>query len=125
MANTKRYDESILEFEDFPGRSDIRVSKVLTTEEGDKIRAIVTTGNSVILAAIGEPNGDTVIVTGELPTDPVIYNRVWDFVKRVGKAIGGLFSGGGGQKCTTTTKVELDKNGSIKSITTTTVCSPA
>jgi hypothetical protein len=132
MATSNRYEEGALEFEEFPGQAEIRVSKVLTTAGGDKIRAIVTTGNSVVLTAVGDPNGDTVIVTGELPTDEVIYKLTWgSVVKGLGEFIGGILggdsggsggAGGGGQKCTTTTVTHFGKGGVIDSITTTTTC---
>ena len=125
MTTNLRNNENELEFEEFPGRAEIQISKVLITPEGDKIRAIVTTGNSVMLTALGDSSGDTVIVTGELPTDQVVYFSVWGTIKKIGSFIGGLLGGGGGQKCTTTTTVTLDANGKVKSITTTTVCSPA
>lgn len=64
MTTTKRSDGSELHFEEFPERADIKVSKALTTSKGDKIGVVVTTGRSVILAAVGKHDGDTVTVIG-------------------------------------------------------------
>jgi hypothetical protein len=126
MNTAYRNIESALEFEAFPGRADIQVSKVLTTAGGDKIRAIFTTDNSVMLAAVGDPNGDTVIVTGELPTDQVNFlGRIWDIVKK--RAAEELLGGGGGQNCTTTTSttVTVDDGKVVTMTMTTTKCGPA
>jgi hypothetical protein len=132
MSTREHCDESALEFEAFPGRSDIQISKILTTAKGDEIRAVVTSGSSVVLTAVGRPNGDTVIVTGEpgsISTDSVIFKGFWDEVSKIiGEIVGGLLGGdgkGGSQKCTTTTTVQVGSGGKVESITTTTTCSPA
>ena len=112
-----------LEYEQFPGQVDIKVSKIQTTPEDDKIRAIVTTGNSLVFAGVGRENGDTLIVNGDPAPDLVVYGRIWDAIKRVGKAIGGLFHSSG-QKCTTTTVITHGKDGST-TVTVSMTCSPA
>jgi len=121
-ANSK-YDGSELQFEDFPEQADIKVSKVLTTSKGDKIRVIVTTGESVVLTATGQRDGDTVTVIGDPElVATALLGEIWDAVKGVaGKALDLLTKG-----CSpmTVTQVNVGPDGKVTSITTTTTCVP-
>ncbi len=123
MTTTKKYDGSELQFEEFPERADIKVSKALTTSKGDKIRAIVTTGRSVMLTAIGKHDGDTVTVTGspDLVTTELLGD-IWDGIKGlVGKAIDLITKG---CNMETNTTVNVGPDGKVTSISTTTKCVP-
>jgi hypothetical protein len=124
-----RNDECNLAFEHFLAGADIQVSKVIETQGGDQIRAVVTTGDSVMLTAVGQLNGNVVIVVGEsgkVPCDQAVFSETWDKIQKAAKAIGKeIFGdGGGGDKppCTVTTHIEMGSDGKIKSITMTTTC---
>jgi hypothetical protein len=134
MGTFTRNSESALEFEGFPARSDIQISKILTTASGDEIRAIVTSDHSVTLTAVGRPNGNSVIVIGEpgsMPTDSVVYKGFWDIFRGIAAKIAGeVLNGGngGGTECetTTTSTVKTGPNGNVETVTTTTTkCRPA
>ena len=103
MSDRDKRNSSILAFEDVPGRADIQVSKVFKTVRGDGIRAIVTTGNTVVLTGVGQASNSTVIVSGEKGadlTDSVMYAGFWDYIAELGKKIGvDILSDG--QKCQT------------------------
>lgn len=118
-----------LEYERFPGQADIRVSTIQTTPRGEKIRAVVTTGNSILFTGVGQATGDTLIVTGEPGSDLTVFRGFWDTVRdTVAGLVGELVKnggGGGGQKCTTTTQVNVGKDGKVTGVTTTTTCAPA
>ena len=128
MSILNRFDNKEWDFKPFPGRTDIQVSKTFTAKNGDKIRAIVTSSNTVILTAVGNPNGNTIIFTGDpgsIPTDPVIYRSWWDATAEVAKQIlERLFKG---QNCTPVTKqkIETHKDGTVTITTESTIdCNP-
>jgi hypothetical protein len=123
MATEYQYEKSGLQFEEFPARSDIRVSKVLTTPGGDKIRAVITTGRSTILTSAGEPNGDSVIIVGDPGELAFSLGDIWDRLKELALKKAGSVLGGGGGQCTSTTTmtVEVGKT----TVTTTTMCTAA
>ncbi|MGC1307271.1 MAG: hypothetical protein WA885_08585 [Phormidesmis sp.] len=122
MMTMNKSDSSELQFEEFRERADIKVSQALTTSKGDKIRAVMTTGGSVMLVAVEKDDGDTITVIGSPDSIPAeLLGEIWDGIKSiVGKAID-IIKG-----CTpkTVTQVNVGKGGKITSITTTTTCVP-
>lgn len=130
MAVKRERGGTALDFEDFPGRSDIQISRIFETARGDKLRAIVTTGERIILTRVAAPSGNTVILTGDVEpseTDTVVYSRVWDSIAGiVGEIAKGLIkSGGDGMICTSETIVETDAKTGKTTVTIKTVCKPA
>jgi len=125
MPATKKFSNKALDLKPFPGRADVEVSKILTTPKGDKIRAIVTTGNRVILTSLAKSDGNTIIWTGE-GQDMVMYSKVWDAIVRGAGAIWDLLTKG--QNCTPVKIIVLEthKDGTVKMTTTETMdCKPA
>lgn len=123
MITTNKSGGNELQFEEFPERADIKVSKTLTTPKGDKIRAIVTTGRSIMLTGIGKHDGDIVTVIGNpevVPTE--LLGEIWDGIKSVVGAIIKVIS----QGCTPTqtTTVNVGPDGKVTGITTTNTCVP-
>lgn len=119
-----------LEFEEIPARADIQVSKVIHTSDGDKIRAIVTTGQSVVLAAVGHNNGDTVVVTGgSTSLNKISLGDIWGWAHELAQKVKSVLSDGGSSGCTTTTNttVNVGNDGKITSVqvTSQSSCSPS
>ena len=114
-----------LQFENFPERTDIQVSKSPTTAKGDKIRVIATTGQNAVLIAIGRRDGDTVTVIGEpeVLTAPLL-GEIWDVLKSLAAIGVDLLTRKGGCTPVTTSTVEVDKDGHVTKITVTTTCVP-
>ena len=132
MASARKSSEA-LEFESFPGRADIQISKTVTTPGGDEIRAVLTTGGKVVLTAVGRPSSDVIIVDdfGSEDGSAVVYNKLWDTLRpiaeEVGKSIAGLVGGliggdGGGKNCESTTTVEADAKTGKTTVTMKMVC---
>jgi hypothetical protein len=138
MAHTNAIERDVteggMEFESVPGRSDVQLSRVLTTPKGDKIRAIVTTGGTIVLTGVGRPSADTVILSGDV-FDPgqsgtVMAKSVWDvivgiaeeIVKDLIKGNGASGSGGG---CKSTTTMTADAKTGKTTVTITMDCGPA
>lgn len=115
-ASTRRNETETLEFQRLPGEEDIRVSNVVAISEEEKIRAISTAGRSIVLAAVGRPDGDTVTVIGTGPFTVFFLKELWDKAK----AAAGVLKGG--QTCTTTTTVNIGSDGKVTGFTVTTVC---
>ncbi len=63
-----------LEFEELSNPCDIKVSKVIKSNNGDLIRAIVTSESSIILTSYGECDGDVIIING----DPEVIANIID-----------------------------------------------
>ena len=118
-----------MEFETFPGRADIQVSKILTTEAGDEVRAVVTTGGAVVLTRVGKPTDDILIVNGLDPGDEgggaIVYLSWLDFLKPFTDELAKKVMGGGGQKCTSVTTTVVDAKAGTTTTTTTMTCVPA
>jgi hypothetical protein len=124
MCTEHRFDGGGLEFEKSLGRTDLQVSRVLTTPKGDKIRAMVTTGQSILLAPIGQSNGDTITVIGDPGSaTPFSLGDIWDKIKEA-VAEGIKILSGGGCRPVTTTTITTHKDGTATIVQTTT-CGPA
>lgn len=119
-------DDSGLEFESVPARSDVRLSKKFKTADGDQIRMVETVGGNAILMGIGEETGplDSVVVTGNSEAisqaKKGFWGKIWGKIKSFVKSI---FDATDRKECTTTTTVEIDGEGKVTKITTTTNCS--
>jgi hypothetical protein len=73
MATQNRLNQSRLTFGNYLGKpSDLRISKVLSTAEGDKIRVVVTDDRTMVLAQEGRRRTDDLDIIVTVITDNVV-----------------------------------------------------
>ena len=93
---------SALAYERFPGKTDIQISKPFCSPNGEEVRIVQTTGNSLIITPVGTSDSvlDTVVI--HLPPDvaPETIEKerwlggIWDGIKSVAKKGVELLAGG-------------------------------
>jgi hypothetical protein len=117
MAATK------LNFKDVPSIPNLKVAEDFKTSSGDKWQVLSTGPNTIHFVAAGASpmsSGEITVIGPNVTTIALSFQKLLEAAKKAA----GLLSGGG-QKCTTTTQVNVGSDGKVTSITTTTVCAPA
>lgn len=116
MTERETQDDSALEFEPVPARSDVRISKKFKTPDDDHIRVIHTVGGDAILTRAGEEKGslDSVTVTGDAETisqaKKSVWGRIWRKIKAAAGAVVDAVTGSG---CKLGASGKLDKDGNL------------
>jgi hypothetical protein len=114
MPERELENDSALEFESVPARSDVRVSKKFETPVGDEIRVIHTVGGNAILTKAGRGDGplDSAFVTGDSDTiaqaKKGFWGKVWGKIKDAAKAVGDAVEG---IDCKLSVSIKIGKNG--------------
>jgi hypothetical protein len=141
MATQNKLNQSRLTFDNYLGKpNDLRISKALTTSEGDKIRVVATDTRTVMLARVGRSRTDDLDMIVTVVTDDVVMNfdledakQAWELAKKIGSAVwdavGGLIGGGddgggggGGGNCPPPVTVTFPQQMQNSSIGNVTIC---